>query len=345
MQVLVTGGAGFIGSHLVDQIVAEGHSVTVLDDYSSGDRAKLAEAEQRGRVRVIEGSILDESALDDAMVGVDAVFHLAVECVRKSLGEPLSNHAINATGTLQTLEAARRHEVRRFVYCSSSEVYGNSAEGKLSEDATVCAPTTVYGAAKLAGELYALAYWRTYRLPTTVIRPFNTFGPREHDRGALAEVIPRFVIRVLNGLSPVIFGDGTQGRDFTYVTDTARGLWRAGISDETVGSIINLGWGRLITIREVAATIIRQCGRNDVSLEFAAERPGDIRSLIADTEKARKMIEFAPTVDFSEGIERYLKWFRAQYPDVAALVEPDIKNWKLPSGGAGRALPSASRLG
>jgi UDP-glucose 4-epimerase len=330
MRILVTGGAGFVGSHLVDRIVADGHLVTVLDDYSSGSRAKLADAEKSGRVRVIDGSVLDNAALDQAMEGADAVFHLAVECVRKSIGEPLSNHAINATGTLTTLEAARRHGIARFIYCSSSEVYGNSSEKALHEDTTVCAPTTVYGAAKLAGELYALAYWRTYHLPVVVVRPFNAFGPREHDRGLLAEVIPRFVIRTLNGMSPVIFGDGRQARDFTYVTDTADGLWRAGTSEALVGSTINLGWGRPVSIRQVAETVIQECGRNDLSLELAPERPGDIHCLIADTGKALRTIGFTPGVDFAEGIKRYIAWFRTQYPDPSELLERDVENWTLP---------------
>ena len=330
MRFLVTGGAGFIGSHLVDRIVAEGHAVTVLDNFASGSPANLESASRTGRVEIVEGSILDQSALDRAIAGAEAVFHLAVECVRKSLGEPLPNHEVNATGTLMVLEAARRARVGRFIYCSSSEVYGNSSDKPLDEDSTICAPTTVYGAAKLAGEHYTLAYWRTYRLPGLVVRPFNAYGPREHDTGALAEVIPRFVIRTLNGLPPVIFGNGTQGRDFTYVTDTAEGLWRAAMNDRMVGTIVNLGWGRLITIRQVAETIIRQCGRNDMTMQFAPDRPGDIHSLIADTRKARVQLGFTPVVDFPDGIGRYLTWFRDRHPDVTTLLEANVENWTLP---------------
>jgi UDP-glucose 4-epimerase len=329
-RVLVTGGAGFIGSHLVDRIITEGHSVTVLDNFASGKREHLEPALATGRLKLIEGSILSEFDLSTALDGVEVVFHLAVECVRKSLGDPINNHAINATGTLMTLEAARRHKVRRFIYCSSSEVYGNCSAGKLIEDVAVCAPTTVYGAAKLAGELYTLAFWRTYGLPAVVVRPFNAFGPREHDRGMLAEVIPRFAIKVLNGRSPIVFGDGSQGRDFTYVTDTAEGLWRAATCDELIGGTVNLGWGRLITIRQVAEEMIRHCRRNDVSVIFAPERPGDIQSLIADTEKARKILGFQPSMDFAEGIRRYIKWFKDRHPNPAALLEADEKNWTLP---------------
>jgi UDP-glucose 4-epimerase len=329
-RYLVTGGAGFIGSHLADRIIAEGHEVTILDNFASGKRRNIEGALATGKATLIEGSILNESDLAHAMEEVECVFHLAVECVRKSIGDPVSNHHINATGTLMTLEAARRAGVKRFVYCSSSEVYGNASTGALSEDGSVCAPTTVYGGAKLAGELYTLAYWRTYGMATSVVRPFNAFGPREHDHGVLAEVIPRFVIRVLNGRAPIVFGDGSQGRDFTYVTDTADGLWRAAANDKLVGDTINLGWGRAVSVREVAAEIIQQCGRNDVALEFAPDRPGDIQSLIADTKKASAMIGFAPKVSFADGIGRYIAWFRETYPDPAALLEDNARNWDMP---------------
>jgi len=184
-------------------------------------------------------------AIEAAMAGSDVVFHLAVQCVRRSLGEPLHNHEVNATGTLNVLETARRRRVRRFIYCSSSEVYGNYGCEPLVETATVCEPATVYGAAKLAGEHYAKAYWQTYGLPTIVVRPFNTYGPREHTSGDLAEVIPRFVIRVLNGLPPVIFGTGENGRDFTYVTETVRGIALAAGCDALVGRGETGGLGQL----------------------------------------------------------------------------------------------------
>jgi len=259
------------------------------------------------------------------------VFHLAVECVRKSIGDPVGNHHANATGTLMTLEAARRHKVGRFVYCSSSEVYGNSSTGALSEDTTVCAPTTVYGASKLVGELYAQAYLRTYGMETAVVRPFNAFGPREHDQGVLAEVIPRFVIRTLSGKAPVVFGDGSNGRDFTYVTDTADGLWRTAFNDRVVGQTVNLGWGRAVSVKQVGEEILRQCGRNDLTLEHVAERPGDIHSLIARTEKAAEILGFRPKVDFATGIANYVAWFKQRYANPAVLLEADHRNWTLPA--------------
>lgn len=328
---LVTGGAGFIGSHLVDRILAEGHSVVALDNFASGKRANLADASKSSRFALIEGSVLSEDDVRRAMQGADVVFHMAVECVRKSIGDPVSNHHINATGTLMTLEAARREGVSRFVYCSSSEVYGNSSAGALNEDDTVCAPTTVYGAAKLVGELYTMAYLRSYNMPVTVVRPFNAFGPREHDQGVLAEVIPRFVIRVLNGRAPIVFGDGSQGRDFTYVTDTADGLWRAAAQDALVGQTVNIGWGRMVSVREVAEEILRQTGRNDIAVEHAPERPGDIQSLIADVAKANSMLGFAPRVNFAEGVGRYLAWFKQTYADPSNMLEADHRNWAMPT--------------
>jgi UDP-glucose 4-epimerase len=329
-RVLITGGAGFIGSHLVDRLVADGCAVTVLDDFSSGKPENLDEARKAGDVRVVEGSILDENALADALAGCDRVFHLAVQCVRRSLGRPLENHHVNATGSLLTLEAARRAGVRRFVYCSSSEVYGNSSDGVLDEESTPCKPVTVYGAAKLAGEQYALAYHQTYGMPTAVVRPFNAYGPREHDQGDLAEVIPRFVIRALNGLPPVIFGTGDAGRDFTYVTETAAGLAAAGTCDAVVGRVVNIARGEMITIAEVARTVLRLCRRGDLAPTHIAARPGDVHRLRAVTDRAADLLGFRADIGFEEGLERYLAWFVGVHPDPSLLLEENVVNWTIP---------------
>lgn len=329
-RILVTGGAGFIGSHLVDHLVAKGHRVTVLDDLSTGKMEHLEDARRNGDVRLVQGSVLDAAALSQAMTECGIVFHLAVQCVRRSLGNPMESHEVNATGTLMTLEAARKHGVTRFIYCSSSEVYGNASTGLLSERATVCAPTTVYGAAKLAGENYALAYWRTYGMPTVVVRPFNAYGPREHDQGDLAEVIPRFVIRVRNGKAPVIFGDGSAGRDFTYVTETARGLAMAAECDALVGREVNIAFGRMVSIREVAQAVCRLCQRPDLQPVNAAPRPGDVNALHADTSLARDLLRFTAEIGFEQGLERYVDWFSTRYPDPSGLLEDKLENWVMP---------------
>src|SRR5262249_36175952 len=329
-RILVTGGAGFIGSHLVDRLVCSGERVTVLDNFSTGTHANLQQACIKGDVRVVTGAILNVTPTADGLPDWYRGFHLAVECVRLSLGNPLRNHEVNATGTLCLLESVRQRGIDRFVYCSSSEVYGNTSAGPLHEDATPCSPATVYGAAKLAGELYTEAYFETYGLPSVVVRPFNAYGPRAHERGELAEVIPRFLIRVLNGFPPVIFGDGTHGRDFTYVTDIARGLVLAGSSDYLVGSRVNIACGRMITIREVAESIMQACGRNDLSIQYASPRPGDVAALHADTSRATKILRYRAEVPFGDGIDYYVSWFRRHHPDPTDLLEEKIENWTLP---------------
>lgn len=329
-RAIVTGGAGFIGSHLVDHLIANGYAVTVLDDFSSGSRENLAQACERGEVRIVEGSVLDRSALAEATCGCDRVFHLAVQCVRRSLNKPIENHDVNATGTLNVLEAARQAGVERVLYCSSSEVYGNASAELLDESSVVCEPMTVYGAAKLAGEHYAKAYHRTYGLKTVIVRPFNAYGPREHDQGDLAEVIPRFVIRVLNGLPPIIFGAGDNGRDFTYVTDTARGLALAADSDALLGATVNIACGHMLTIKEVAETVTRLCQRPDLAPIHIDPRPGDVYRLQANTALAEERLGYRAAVDFEQGMNKYLAWFAQTYPDPSLLLEEDPINWKMP---------------
>jgi len=330
-RALVTGGAGFIGSHLTDILLERGYAVTVLDDFSSGSRENLESASRSGQLRIIEGSVLDPEALKEAVQGCSYVFHLAVQCVRRSLGRPLENHETNATGTILTLEAARRANVHRFVYCSSSEVYGNCGGERLNEETTHCAPVTVYGAAKLAGEYYAKAYFQTYGLPIVIVRPFNSYGPREHDQGELAEVIPRFVIRVLNGERPIIFGTGQNARDFTYVTESAAGIALAAECDALVGGIVNIAFGRMVTIGALAQMICRLCGRPDLAPLYTDPRPGDVFTLQADITRARNLLRYVPRIDIESGLRLYLAWFRAKYADPSLLLELNPRNWDMPT--------------
>lgn len=331
-RALVTGGAGFIGSHLVDCLIARGWSVTILDNFSSGQLENLKDAQAASsELRIVEGSVLDGTAIDRALEDCERVFHLAVQCVRRSVGQPVENHAVNATGTIMVLEAARRRKVKRFIYCSSSEVYGNCNDEMMNEETTQCMPVTVYGAAKLAGEFYAKAYCQTYGLPIIVVRPFNSYGPREHERGDLAEVIPRFVICVLNGLPPVIFGTGQNSRDFTYVSETAEGLARAADCEALVGHTVNIAYGRAVTINQVAEAVTRLCGRPDLKPTHIDPRPGDVRALQADTSLARKMLGFEAAIGFEHGMRRYIDWFRTRHNDFAVLLEDQIQNWQMPT--------------
>jgi UDP-glucose 4-epimerase len=327
---LVTGGAGFLGSHLVDRLIGDGDTVTVLDDFSTGRRENLAEFAGSAQLRIVEGSILDRAAVDRAMRGCDRVFHLAVQCVRRSLSRPIENHEVNATGTLIALEQARQQGVRRFLYCSSSEVYGNCGAERLIEETTLCAPMTVYGAAKLAGEYYTQAYQRTYGVPVTIVRPFNSYGPRAHHQGDLAEVIPRFVIRALNGEPPVIFGSAENGRDFTYVTETVRGIALAAESEAALGHVVNLAFGCMVTVERIAQIICALCGHPQLKPIYAEPRPGDVHALQADTRLARKLLGFSCGIDIADGLKRYVEWFRTQHPNPALLLEPEIRNWEMP---------------
>jgi len=325
-NILVTGGAGFIGSHLVD-LLAKDNRVTVLDDFSSGERLNLADAERTGNLRVIEGDIRDTADVAAAIEGATVVFHMAVACLRLSLGDPITNHEVNATGTLLVLEAARRADVERFVYVSSSEVYGTAVKRAMDE-LHPCAPTTVYGAGKLAGEAYARACFLTWGLPAVIVRPFNAYGPREHLLGPSGEVIPRFVLFALAGKAPVIFGTGEQSRDFTYVTDTARGIVLAGARDDLVGDVVNIGAGRERSIREIAGIVIEAVGCEGIEPTFGRQRPGDVQRHCADISKARRLLGYEPRVSLRDGIARYVEWFTARGHDYEQLLtEIEVRNW------------------
>jgi UDP-glucose 4-epimerase len=331
-RVLVTGGAGFIGSNLVDALVDRGCSVRVVDDFSVGREENLAAARDRGEVEVVDGDVCDEAAMHYAVAGVDVVMHLAVSNLRESLRNPWKSHNINAGGTLALLEACAQTNVERFLYCSSSEVYGTALSAPMTEDHPTL-PTTVYGASKLAGEHYALAYLRTHAMPVVVVRPFNTYGYREHFAGTSGEVIPKMTIRALAGEPPVILGDGSQTRDFTFVTDTVRGLIGAVEADELVGDTVNVAYGREITVSQIAELVCDACG-TDVGPVHAPARPADVHRHYADVSKAREAFGFAAEISIEDGIRRYVEWFQEQHPDVQSLLAADTeRNWETPLRG------------
>jgi UDP-glucose 4-epimerase len=322
---LVIGGAGFIGSALTRQLAADG-AVRVLDDLSTGKGENIAGVAQ---VDFVEGSLLDAATLERALDGVGVVYHLACLGVRHSIHDPMRNHEVNATGTLQVLEAARRQGADRVVYVSTSEVYGTGEYVPMDENHPTW-PHTVYGGAKLAGEAYTRAYFRTYHYPTVVIRPFNAFGPRSHHEGDSGEVIPKFVVRAMNGLSPIVFGDGSQTRDFTYVDDTARGIAAAGASDRAVGRTINVGSGSEVSVLELADIVTKAVGRPDLKPEFHPSRPGDVLRLHAAADSARDLLGWSPRLSLEEGVDLLLAWHDAQGTDwAAALAEEVPHNWKI----------------
>lgn len=330
-QVVVTGGAGFIGSHVVDALVTKGNDVTIVDDFSTGKEENICHHRGNPHVHIVRADVRDLEAMIRATQDADVIFHLAVACLRTSLHDPQSVHEINATGSLNMCRAALENRVQRFVYVSSSESYGTANSVPMMEDHPLN-PTTVYGASKLAGEAYTRAFWFTYGLPAILVRPFNTYGPREHYEGGSAEVIPRFVLRVMAGLPPIIFGDGKQSRDFTWVLDTARGIVMAAECDALVGECVNIARGEEVTLRELCNIVQTALGCPDLEPIYVPEgRPGDVYRHFADISKARRLLGFEPTVGIHEGIEWYIAWVRDQNIDVQQWVsrEPVI-NWQSP---------------
>jgi UDP-glucose 4-epimerase len=327
-RFLVTGGAGFIGSELVRQLVNRGAEVIVVDNLVNGKRENLEGiGDDRMRLEVLD--IREQKRMETLMKKVDAVFHLACLGVRHSIGAPFENHEVNATGTLQMLSAAKNSGVSRFIYISSSEVYGTACWVPITEDHPQF-PKTVYGSSKLAGEAYTRAFYDTYGYPTIIIRPFNCYGPRSHHEGDSGEVIPKFLLRCMAGLPLIIFGDGFQTRDFTYVSDAARGIIEIGCADNTVGQTYNLGSGKELTINALALLIAEIAGFQEPKIQHDEPRPGDVLRLFADSMKAHKAAGFEPRVSFEEGLKKLKEWYVQQGVSPEKLLErEEVRNWKI----------------
>ena len=326
-RVLVTGGAGFIGSELVRQLAANGNHVTVVDNLVNGKRDNLAGID--GRFCTLSpADIRDLATMQTLLQGQDAVFHLACLGVRHSLHAPLENHEVNATATLNLLRLSREAGVKRFLHCSSSEVYGTARWVPMTEDHPTF-PMTVYGASKLAGECYARAFFETCGFPVTVVRPFNSYGPRSHHEGDSGEVIPKFMLRTLCDKPMIIFGDGTQTRDFTCVTDTAAGIIRAADSEVAIGATLNLGSCREISILELAETVKEITGRPEAAIVHDTPRPGDVLRLFADSSLAENLIGFRPEVTLKTGLSRLLEWYRSSgVSPETMLAQEKERNWE-----------------
>ena len=310
-RYLVTGGAGFIGSHVVDRLVADAHEVRVLDDLSSGKLENLARV--RGRIEFIQADIRDKAKVGQACQGIEYVIHEAAwRSVPKSMADPWGYTEVNVLGTVSLLEAAARAKITRFVCVSSSSVYGETTAMPLREDQPAN-PISPYAASKLADELFCGLFSRSFGLETVAVRYFNVFGPRQSLENEYAVVIPKFITCLLRRESPPVYGDGKQSRDFTYVDNVVEGTLKASQTSGVSGEIFNIALGEEHTVLDLLKELNAIMGLS-IPPSFQPPRPGDVQRTFADSSKAERLLRWNGHVSFSEGLRRTVEWFRAHPP-------------------------------
>jgi len=318
MRYLVTGGAGFIGSNTVDELVRRDHRVTVLDDLSSGKLANLANV--RDKIDFIQGSVTDREATQQACRGADFVLHLAARTsVPRSVKDPIETNRINVDGTVNLLVAARDAGARRVVFAGSSSVYGDTPTLPKHEQMPP-APISPYGVSKLVGELYGRVFQRVYGLEFVAVRYFNVFGPRQDPGSPYSGVLSLFITAVRDGTVPTVFGDGEHSRDFTYVENVVQGNLAACVTPGIAGMSFNLGTGGRHTLNETLRLLEKFAG-HPANPKYLAAREGDIRDSQADISAARQKLGYTPTVDFEEGLRRTWDWYCRQAAPVSATTK------------------------
>ena len=306
-KIVITGGAGFIGSSLARALVARGDQVWVLDNFSSGKRENLQDLADK--LVVVEGDILDAAVLDRVFAGADVVFHeAAIPSVPRSLAAPVASHNANATGTLNALEAARRCQVRRVVYAGSSSAYGEPPSLPVVETMAP-APLSPYAVSKLAGEHYCRVYARVFGVEAVILRYFNVFGPRQDPNSQYAAVIPRFITAALDDRSPTVYGDGEQSRDFCFIDNVVEANLRAADAEGASGKVFNIACGTGTSLNRVLGLLGEALDRPVVA-RYEPGRAGDVRHSLADISQARAVLGYPAAVDFVTGLQRTLAWFR-----------------------------------
>jgi nucleoside-diphosphate-sugar epimerase len=305
---LVTGGAGFIGSHLTSALLASGARVRVIDNLSTGYRENLDEID--GDIDFVNGSITDQKALTGALEDVELVFHeAAIPSVPRSVNSPVETHESSVNGTFSLLLAARERRVRRVIYAASSSAYGDQPESPKRESMRPD-PRSPYAVAKLVGEYYCQVFTRSYGLETVSLRYFNVFGPRQDPGSEYSGVISRFVRALQAGEQPVIYGDGEQSRDFTYISNVVEANLRAAESSAANGKTINIGNGESATINELLQTLKDLTGKQNVTAEYRDARAGDVRHSLADLSLAESLLGYTPQVGLGEGLRLTLDWWK-----------------------------------
>ena len=306
--VLVTGGAGFIGSHIASALSRSGARVRVIDDLSTGYRENIEEI--GGEVDFIHGSLADEKALGRALEDVELVFHeAAIPSVPRSVEDPRQTHIASVDSTFSLLLAARENNVRRIVYAASSSAYGDKPTLPKVED-MLPEPLSPYAVAKLVGEYYAQVFTRVYGLETVSLRYFNVFGPRQDPSSQYSGVISRFISDLLSGKRPVIYGDGEQSRDFTYIDNVVDANLKAAETTEGIGQVINVANGERITLNHLLEELKGLTGQHDVAVDYQPPRAGDVKHSLADITRARQLLGFEPRVDLRAGLELTIDWWK-----------------------------------
>jgi nucleoside-diphosphate-sugar epimerase len=305
-KFLVTGGAGFIGSNIVETLLRKKHKVRILDNFSTGKQENIAGFSSK--IDIIKGDIRNLKTVNLAVKGMDYVLHqAALPSVARSVADPATSNAVNVEGTLNVLLASRDHKVKRVVYAASSSAYGDTPV--LPKIETMAAnPQSPYATAKLAAELYCRNFTKIFGLETVCLRYFNVFGPKQDPASFYSAVIPKFVNCMLRGESPQINGDGRQSRDFTYIDNIVSANILACTAPKASGEIFNIACGKRYTVIELAEKIARLM-RMDLALEFGPAVPGDVKHSLADIRKARKILKYTVKVDFDEGLRRTIHWF------------------------------------
>jgi len=307
VKVMVTGGAGFIGSSLASALVHAGHDVRILDNFSTGFRENLPDGAD-----VVEGDLTELDDVRAALKGIELVFHqAAIRSVPRSVDDPLASHEANATGTLNVLIAATDESVRRVVYASSSSVYGDPQDPLRREDQPTD-PISPYGASKLAGEMYCRVWTRVQGLPTVSLRYFNVFGPRQHPESKYAAVFPAFIAALIDGRAPEVHWDGEQTRDFTFIDDiVAANVRAAEAGPEADGNVFNIGAGRPKSVNDVLRSVADALG-TWIDPLMSPRRAGDVRDTLADISRARDVLGWEPRASWDEAIAATVEWFRAR---------------------------------
>ena len=308
-NILVTGGAGFIGSSLVRFLLEKGQTVRVLDNFETGKRENLAEIVDH--IDLVEADIRDTDALTGAVKDIEIVYHLAaLGSVPLSIEDPATTHAVNVDGIFNLLTACRQCKVRRFVFASSSAVYGDSEVMPQHEDLPM-QPISPYGASKAIGELYCRVFYETYGLETLSLRYFNVFGPHQNPNSHYAAAIPLFVSALMKDKPPTIFDDGEQSRGFTYIDNVTQANWLCGQTDQAKGQVLNISTPDAVTVNTVVNTIKNLLGKEHIEPVYTDPRPGDIKHSLADVSRAAQTIGYKTDVSFKQGIQKAIDWYKA----------------------------------